>query len=188
MRNLTLIFFLIATPYISTIAADDDYSNEHTIRASDIPSNAPQFEKYPATEKFRGSVAAPNIRSHPRSRMFQTMIRQGAKDGPNFAGHYTIVFWGCGTSCASLAIVDTNTGKVFHPQNLQTIDNINVDFDELEKPDGRLIKFKLDSKLLIVFGGINEEPTMRGISYFVWENEKLRRIRFVHKPYGWSAN
>ena len=108
------------------------------------------------------------------------MIRNGAKDGPNFAGHYTIVFWGCGAGCISLALADAITGKVFHPKDLQVIDTTNVDFDGF---DDELVKFKLDSKLLVVVGAINEESTRRGISYFVWENAALHRIRFVHKPF-----
>ena len=47
---------------------------------------------------------------------------------------------------------------------------------------GDLINFRLDSKLLIVIGGIDEDAALRGISYFLWENERLCRIRFVHKP------
>jgi len=108
------------------------------------------------------------------------MIREGAKNGPNFAGHYTIVFWGCGAGCISMAIADANTGKVLHPKDLQVIDTTNVDFNGF---DDELVKFKLDSKLLAVVGGINEDSAQRGISYFVWKNAVLHRIRFVHKPY-----
>lgn len=34
-------------------------------------------------------------------------------DKANFAGHYTFVFWGCGTACQSGLLVDRNTGKIF---------------------------------------------------------------------------
>jgi hypothetical protein len=156
--------------------------DEHTIRATDAPKDAPTFARYLVRERYSGPLAAPDVKRHPRSRLFRTMIREGAKRGPNFAGHYTLTFWGCGSGCVSVAIVDARSGKVFHPRNLREIDNYNVAYEELVALHGDLINFRLDSKLLIVIGGINEDTALRGISYFLWENERLRRIRFVHKP------
>lgn len=182
MKRLGLLLVLLITSGVS-YAADEEIFDKHTIRASDIPIDAPTFERYSVRDVFKGPIASPDVKRDPFTRMFRTMIRQGAKQGPNFAGHYTIVFWGCGTGCATTAIVDAKTGRVFHPKNLGAVDNVNVAFDELEKPDGHLVKFRLDSKLLVVMGGINENTALRGISYFLWENEHLRRIRFVHKPY-----
>lgn len=183
MQRLGFILVLLVTYGFANAANNEQYFDEHTIRASDIPSNAPTFDQYSVSAPYKGPVAAPDVKSHPLSRLFRTMIRDGAKRGPNFAGHYTLVFWGCGTSCAALAIVDAKTGKVFHLKNLQTIDSINVAFEEIDPPDGHLLKFRRDSKLLVLIGGINEDPALRGISYFLWEHERLRRIRFVHKPY-----
>lgn len=165
-------------------ASDKGFFDEYTIRASDLPKDAPRFDQFPALEPFNGNVAEPNVHYHPRSRMFRTAIRYGAKMGPNFAGHFTIVFWGCGAGCISLAIVDANSGDVYHPKNLRTVEVItNIDSDELAKPDGHLIKFESDSRLLIVIGGIKEDTDARGISYFVWDHGMLSRILFVHKPY-----
>lgn len=178
MRYLILIFTMV---FCIKAAADEDSFDAYTIRPSDIPEHAPQFETYPARTKFKGPAAKPDVKSNSLSRIFRTVIRDGAKAGPNFAGHYTVIFWGCGTSCTSLAIADAKTGRVFHPKSLQSIDANNVDFDGF---DYELVRFRLDSKLLVVFGGINEECARRGISYFLWDKDVLRRIRFVHKPYG----
>jgi hypothetical protein len=42
------------------------------------------------------------------------MLREGARKGPNFAGHFTITYWGCGhTDCATLAIINARTGRVY---------------------------------------------------------------------------
>ena len=35
-----------------------------------------------------------------------------AERGPNFAGHYTVAVWGCGTTCQSFAIINALTGDV----------------------------------------------------------------------------
>jgi hypothetical protein len=45
--------------------------------------------------------------------MYRTRLRDGAKKGPNFADHFTLVAWGCGSSCQEWAIVDARTGQVF---------------------------------------------------------------------------
>src|ERR1041385_7981990 len=73
----------------------------------------PRFEAYPVRGKFHGTTAKVNLRSHPKARMFRTMLRLGAKDGPNFAGYYTVVTWGCGSDCMQVAVVDCRTGRVY---------------------------------------------------------------------------
>jgi len=72
----------------------------------------PRFESYPVVEKFKGTPARPILRTSEQ-RSYRTRIREGAKKGPNFAGHYTIVEWGCGSGCLSIAIVDAATGMVW---------------------------------------------------------------------------
>ena len=72
----------------------------------------PQFERYKVTRIYKGKPAVPILRT-PKDREFRTRIRDGAKEGPNFAGHYTVIIIGCGTECASFVIVDAATGRVF---------------------------------------------------------------------------
>lgn len=162
---------------------EDDSFNPTTIRASDLPAHPPQFKDFPATEAFNGKRVEPDVMHDPDTRQFRTMIRRGAATGPNFAGHYTIVTWGCGNACLSVAIVDANTGKVYNPKELGWVDFNNIDDEVLAKPEDSLIKYRKDSRLLIVIGGINEDSKLRGISYFTWDKGALHRIRFVHKPY-----
>ncbi|HEX7646749.1 MAG TPA: hypothetical protein VF450_05000 [Noviherbaspirillum sp.] len=169
---------------LATIIAENNYVDpwEHaTITPSDIPSDAPRFEDYPAKPTNLPPVDAV-VRTHPRSRMFRTVIRQGAQSGPNFAGHYTLISWGAGAGGRGWAIADAETGKVFHPENFQFTDNQLVD-EALFAPEGSLVKFRLDSRLLIVIGGINESRENRGVSYFLWNTDVLKRIRFIAKPY-----
>ena len=72
----------------------------------------PEFEQYKVTKIYRGKSAVPVLRT-PEDREYRTRIREGAKAGPNFAGHYTVIIIGCGTECASFVIVDAATGRVF---------------------------------------------------------------------------
>jgi hypothetical protein len=63
-------------------------------------------------EIHTGPIAAPRLdRSMtPYEWRFRTRIRKGAPDGPNYAGHYTVITWGCGVECQMHAIVDAKTG------------------------------------------------------------------------------
>jgi hypothetical protein len=74
---------------------------------------APQFEDFPISA-IRKEVPAPvDLRSHREASVYRTRLREGARKGPNFAGHYTVVSWGCGSNCESSMIVDTLTGRVY---------------------------------------------------------------------------
>jgi hypothetical protein len=72
----------------------------------------PQFDQYKVNKIYKGKPAVPVLRT-PEDREYRTRIREGAKVGPNFAGHYTVIDIGCGTECASFIIVDAANGRVF---------------------------------------------------------------------------
>lgn len=73
----------------------------------------PQFEDFPVRDFYKGRPAAVDLSSNTLARSYRTRLRKGAKKGPNFAGHYTIVDWGCGSNCQVYAVVDAHTGKVY---------------------------------------------------------------------------
>lgn len=196
MRHYLLVLWLLqafsplpvaaqeAAAKVQAAALTDSDGNDHnTIRPSDIPKDAPKFEDYPVKSVFKGKITAPDVGSHPRSKRFRTAIRTKAKAGVNFAGHYSLVAWGCGSACTSWAIVDSKTGRVFHPENFHMSGYFNIDDAVDDTPEGWLVRYRADSKLLIVIGDINENPALRGISYFVWKHKQLKRIRFIPRPY-----
>src|ERR1700694_5182515 len=82
-----------------------------------IPASAqhrnPQFRDYFVADTYRGVPARVNFRISPDARSYRTRLREGAAKGPNFAGHFTIVTWGCGSDCYDIAIVDARTGRVW---------------------------------------------------------------------------
>ena len=81
---------------------------------TDASQTVPRFEQFSiaGTAIFRGIPADPRFET-PGQRMYRTMIRLATKKGPNFAGHYTVAEWGCGTACEQIAVVDSQTGNVF---------------------------------------------------------------------------
>lgn len=70
------------------------------------------FEDYPAEHFFQGDPAKVDFKSRPGSKLFFTRLTNGVAKGPNFAGAYTVVGWGCGTNCVSYSVVSAETGKV----------------------------------------------------------------------------
>lgn len=155
------------------------------IRESQIPRDAPRFEAYAATP-YTGANAVPDVHSDPRSRQYQTQLRSWAREKPNFAGHYILATWGCGTGCTELAVIDAATGKVFYPPEARVNHIEDVDPDALvdikegdRRADFGAMRYRADSRLLIVFGTLNGRAENEGISWFVWEDDRLRRVRFV---------
>jgi hypothetical protein len=55
------------------------------------------FDMFQVDEVYNGKPAGPNFSSDPDAKYFKTRIKEGCKSkGVNFAGHYTIIEWGCG--------------------------------------------------------------------------------------------
>ena len=75
-------------------------------------SQMPRFEDYPVTDTLRGSPAPPRLESAPYGRTYRTRLRDGALKGPNFAGAFTVVMWGCGSPCQVVVVIDANTGQL----------------------------------------------------------------------------
>jgi hypothetical protein len=130
----------------------------------------PRFEDFPVSEIFSGKPAVPKIVGS-RARMFRTMLRMNAKQGPNFAGHYALATWGCGSGCKALAIIDAQTGQVrFQPSIIYIL---RVPFQAEES-----LQFRLDSRLLIVVGARNGEAVERKY-FYEWASDRLRLIRSI---------
>jgi hypothetical protein len=74
-----------------------------------------KFSMFRVRAMYKGRLAPPDFKTDPKARLFKTEIRDQCKDyGINFAGHYTVIEWGCGTECESIAIVDRISGAIFY--------------------------------------------------------------------------
>ncbi len=139
-----------------------------TLLAEGVQSQTrvPQFKDFPAPETYRGRNA-PLVLTRD-DRMFRTRLRDAAKQKPNFAGHYIVTTWGCGTSCLVGAVIDAKTGKV-HWWDFTLC--CWEDVDENFKP----FEFRLDSKLIVFSGARSEKDGDNGAHFY-----KFERGRFVH--------
>lgn len=173
-----LIFLALWVAGSAYAASDEDEYNEFTIRPEDIPADAPKFEDF-LVPVYTGPNAKPDLRGDRETRMFRTRLASWAKEKPNFAGHYILATWGCGTSCYSIKIIDAKTGSIYHPAGTGSNAFVNIH----ESLEDKTLQFRSDSKLLVLIGMPEEDTTRRGISYYVWENNKMKRIRFIHKAW-----
>lgn len=138
---------------------DSLYSDEYVTILGDMKkSSGPVYKKislaydfnmFPVKIIYKGKMAKPDLRTDPDSYGFRTRIREGcAPDTINFAGHYTIVEWGCGAECVQLAVVDRINGRVFYSTRY-------IPFDTA---DGHwLSQYRNDSRMIIVNSGLLED-------------------------------
>lgn len=123
----------------------------------------------------------PNLASHKTARTYRTNLRNAAKAGVNFAGHFVVATWGCGTGCTSSAIIDARTGKVFFPAIFQ---GVGAGFCELSEY-AETLDYKPDSRLLILSGfkgsAQNAADNQCGIYYLEWTGASFRQVKYVAK-------
>jgi hypothetical protein len=129
------------------------------------------FNRYPAPPVHVVRPAVPLV-SYGLAHLYRTVIREQAKLGPDFAGHFTIVRIGCGAGTACLAVADASTGRVFFSQTLKSV-------YILRDADVERLNYRRDSSLLIAAGSPNEDDSREGLSYYLWQHDKFRLIRFI---------
>lgn len=113
----------------------------------------PNFADYPVKRIYHGKPASPIISKEFRE--YRTMIRRGASSNVEFAGHYTLPQWGCGTSCIASVIVDSISGKVYEVPF--AVDGLPFEWTEKHESDADRMEFRADSRLLKINACPNEE-------------------------------
>lgn len=145
--------------------------------------NPPEFEDFLAGETMHGTAASVKLLTRSE-RMFKTRLTKAAKEPPNFAGHYRVTYWGCGSNCSAAALVDLQSGEVFPPPLAKSNGSgwecwilCTACFE------GSGDEFHVDSRLMIVRCGMNySERLQRNVPdtyYFVWDYHRFRQILFV---------
>lgn len=143
-------------------------------------SETPTSTQYAVKVEKRKNVRV-NLRSHKNANMFRTNLRNAAKGGVNFAGHYILTTWGCGTNCSQSAIIDARNGRVFFPDQLE-----GAGFGFCELPDdAEPVVYQADSRLLILNGfkggDLSRDNAPCGVYYLEWTGTNFRQVQFVKK-------
>jgi len=129
----------------------------------------PAFDDYPVDNQFEGKPALPHIVTKEAS-LYRTAIKEQAANGPNFAGHYTIIEIGCGAACAQFAVVDARTGDVlFQPFNLVYGAEDQRELQEKYDP-----QYRLNSRLLVAFGSIKTKG--KRLFFYKWEGDRFKLV------------
>jgi hypothetical protein len=148
------------------------------------PSRVPAFSDYQVPVS-KSRPKAPDLKSHKKARLFRTSLRNATKDGVNFAGHFALTYWGCGSSCGVGAIVNLKTGAVFFPDQLN-----GVWAQDWPGSDSIPFGFRKNSRLLVLHGYLpNDYHGNRltyGYHYFEWNGTRLKRVKFV--PEDWEES
>jgi hypothetical protein len=134
---------------------------------SDFPTPVVAKKNPPAKPLLRTSI----------QRRFEAQIRSQAVLPPNFAGHYRIAEWGCGSSCVSIAVINLENGEVSDgPFKL-------LGYGRAYKYEGGsdALEYRVWSRLLVARGCPEDKNC--GTYYYEWKDGHFDRIRFVvHGP------
>jgi hypothetical protein len=167
----TLLALLIAASAPDTSCIITDHSARDLL----------EFDAHPAPS-WSGAPAKP-VLDTPDKRLFRTALREGAAKGPNFAGHMTIVRWGCGAGCMAWAAVDARTGRVTKLPDADYVETLHV--------GGKLgaVNFQSDSRLLVLAGAPREDRAREGVHSYLWTGKGFRKVGFtprakVCEPFG----
>jgi hypothetical protein len=166
MRGLGKILLVAIFSLCLSIGAfaQEDFPDDTVVTKKD----APRFTSYPEAV-YKGRFAPVKINSH-HSRNYRTVLRDSVKEnGVNFAGHYTLATWFCGTNCNQLAVIDAKTGQTYFTQGLLSV-VMGVPNQSLD-----MTEFKRDSRLLKVVGRTNGKDY--GTWYYEWKNNRFRLVR-----------
>ena len=130
-----------------------------TVVAQQLP-----FQRFPAI--VHCAKPAPLRLETPLAQEHASKIRAAVHRCPNFAGHYTVVNWGCGTECAVYVIVDNRTGNIYAPPEISRGVSLG-----LGGPD-----FRPDSTLMVVANC--PEPKVYGLkgcqkNFYRWDGSRL---------------
>lgn len=95
------------------------------------------FSDYPVQGKFSGETVMPDFKGRDRAfNSFRTRIREGLRNGPNFAGRYSLIQIGCGTGCSFVIVANNQTGRpVSFPRGGEKNMYLSLDY----RSDSRLV-------------------------------------------------
>ncbi|MGL4768397.1 MAG: hypothetical protein ACRCV6_10025 [Formosimonas sp.] len=140
----------------------------------------PRFEDYPVAAVYTGKHHAAVITK--ANRIMRTRLRQAAQEPVNFAGHYVLWSYGCGTNCLVNSIVDVKTGLEF-PDEVPTLSSChNEDWTQIADYD---IVARPNSRLLVVIGAQIKRGDDNGqclARYYQEKNGRLLHIKTVAHP------
>lgn len=126
-----------------------------------------KFFDYPATT-LNIQTELPSFTGKTKEfEYFRTRISEEMLEGPNFAGHYSVIQLGCGTTCTFVLIGNNKTGDIL------TIDKGGENTPYLE------LEYRLDSRLLVTQWGAYGKCERE---YYEMRNNEFHSIKKEFPP------
>lgn len=123
---------------------------------------------YAVQSIYRGNMPQLNESSHPDAGTFKNALQEGLRNGVNFAGKFTVVTVGCGTTCQQHFLVNRESGEIT---------------EKIQSSIGA--KYSANSRIFIV------NPPDSTLNYsecnsctpeaYVLENNKLRKLSYENE-------
>ncbi|MCQ1779126.1 hypothetical protein NOJ05_18130 [Neorhizobium galegae] len=128
---------------------------------SNVVEYAP-FTDFPVKSPYSGQSKAPDFAGRDKKfYSYRTRIKKGLEAGPNYAGEFSIIQFGCGTSCSVVFIANNRTGQVF-------------DFPFSGEGFGPTeLRYRATSSLLMITRRDGEKCVMESMTF---TNDKWKRI------------
>jgi len=131
------------------------------------------FGKFTVEYVFSGQTSLPDFSGRDRRfSLYRTRLIDGLRQGPNFAGHFSVIQFGCGTQCTVAFIANNKTGRV-HEFPRGGEDNLELQ-----------LAFQLDSRLLIAQwisrSGETFAESRCVVEYFAWENGQAVLLNTIY--------
>jgi hypothetical protein len=79
----------------------------------------------------------------------------------------------------TFAIVHRKTGRVIFPERIKSVSGVHLQADGFlaDANTGYWgLRFRRDSRLLVLIGAVNEEERREGAFYYVIENDRLKPV------------
>ena len=126
----------------------------------------PEFGAYPVAQSDT-VLGAINFTSHPDAENFKTRLEYSLNEPANFAGHYIVTNWGCGTMCQMVAVIDVLNGDVFFPFTTSMGACFLAD-------SSLIITNPLDEYIIEDFG--DDMPDWLKSGYYTWDGAQMHLL------------
>lgn len=154
-----LLFYILLIPYVIFAIYIFWPTKQESKNQESVTTQSACQKELEATssdiEEYNDVPKTVDFSEFPEAKTYRTRITETVKKGANFAGHFTIARWGCGTDTLAYSVVDNKTGNIIAYSDCV--------------PNYHLINYGLDSKFLVL------EPVYAGQTreYYKIVDDKL---------------
>ena len=144
------------------------------ISGTEAAAVTPTFSDY-TVARSNSVLNDVDLSSHPDAANFRTRLEDNIHSAANFAGHYIMTSWGCGTMCQMNAVIDVDSGDVFFPADFTS------SYGACFKADSNLVILNpVDEAFMEAFDG--ELPEWFRVGYYLWDGQEMQLLTENQRP------